>query len=572
MIKNLPATPEAILAMEWIDYEPYFKSLQSTELTKDNIAGWLADWSAIADRLDEQYTRRFVATTQYTADEEIEKNFNHFIESIQPNARTEEQKLKEKLLASGLQPANFKMGLKKMHAEASIFNQANLELLTEEQKLNGEYDKILGAQTMIWEGEERTASQMYPLLQNKDRAIREKAWKMMVDTRVKNRDAIHQLWKKFMKVRLEIAQNAGLPDYRAYAWAQKFRFDYSPEDCKTFHSAIEEVVVPAVTKIYEKRRQKLGVESLRPWDQLVDTSDKSQLKPYDTIEEFKSKTKDIFTQVDPKFGEYFQILMDRGLLDLESRKNKAPGAYNLIYCASQNPFIFMNNTGAHLDVDTILHEGGHAFHAFEALSVPYFHERAETYVPAEFAEVASMAMELLASPYITKEHGGFYTEGEAARARLEHLEGIITFWPYMALVDAFQHWVYENPQNGSDPVQCDEKWGELWDRFIPGIDHGGFEDAKKTYWHRQGHIHTMPFYYIEYGLAQLGAVQVWANALKDQKKAVEDYRKALALGSTVSLPELFQAAGAKLSFDAKTLKVYVDLIVEQMEKLEQLAE
>ena len=570
MFKNLPSTSETILAMEWADYEQHFKVLESTTLTADNVTEWLSGWSALADRLDEQYTRLFVATTQYTTDEAIEKRFNHFVEAIQPQARIAEQKLKEMLLASGLQPANFKMGLKKMRAEADIFNDANLDLLVEEQKLNAEYNKILGAQTMLWEGEERTSSQMYPLQLERDRAIREKAWKLTVDTRLKNRPAIHDLWKQFMAVRLKIAQNTNLPDYRAYAWAQKFRFDYSPEDCKTFHDAIEEVVVPAVTRLYEKRRRKLGVESLRPWDQLVDTSDNSPLKPFETIDEFKSKTRKIFDKVDPKFGEYFQTLMDNDLLDLETRKNKAPGAYNLSYGFTQQPFIFMSHTGTHLDVDTILHEGGHAFHAFEAMQVPYFHERSENYVPAEFAEVASMAMELLASPYITKEHGGFYTESEAARARLEHLEGIISFWPYMALVDSFQHWIYENPRISSDPEQCDKKWGELWDRFIVGVDFSGFEDAKNTYWHRQGHIHTMPFYYIEYGLAQLGAVQVWANALKDQKKAVEDYRKALALGSTVSLPELFETAGAKFSFDAKTLKVYVDLIEEEMEKLEKI--
>ena len=388
--------------------------------------------------------------------------------------------------------------------------------------------------------------------------------------RLKNRDAVNELWKKFMAVRLKIAHNADLPDYRSYMWMQRFRFDYSPEDCKTFHKAIEDVVVPAVKRIFEKRRKKLGTKSVRPWDQAVDVSDASPLKPYQTVDEFKSKTKDIFTNVDLKFGEYFQIMMDENLLDLDSRKNKAPGGYNLIYGVSKRPFIFMNNTGMHDDVSTLLHEGGHAFHAFEAGGIPYFHERAESYVPAEFAEVASIAMELLASPYITKEHGGFYTEGEAARARLEHLEGFISFWPYMALVDAFQHWIYENPHDGSDPILCENKWGELWDRFLPYIDYSGLDDAKKTYWHRQLHIHTIPFYYIEYGLAQLGAVQVWAKALKDQKKAVEDYRRALALGSTVSLPELFQAAGAKFSFDAITLKTYVDLIEDQMEKLEEV--
>ncbi len=570
MLKNLPSTPDAILEMEWVDYEPHFKSLQSTQLTSENVNDWLLGWSALADRLDEQYTRLFVATTQFTNDEGIEKRFNHFVESIQPKARTEEQKLKEKLLASSLQPDNFKMGLKKMRAEADIFREENLELLVEEQKLNAEYNKNLGSQTVLWEGEERTASQMYSLLFEKDRAVREKAWRAGVDVRLKNRDAINDLWKKFMAVRIKIAQNAGLSDYRAYAWAQKFRFDYSPEDCKTFHKAIEEVVVPAAKRIFEKRRHKLGLESVRPWDQEVDTSNESPLKPYQTVEELKSKARDIFTKVDPKFGEYFQTMMDENLLDLDSRKNKAPGGYNLIYGVSKRPFIFMNNTGTYDDVVTLLHEGGHAFHAFEAGVVPYFHERSENYVPAEFAEVASMAMELLASPYITKEHGGYYTEGEAARARLEHLEGIITMLPYLTLVDAFQHWIYENPQDGSDPISCENQWGELWDRFIPYVDYSGLEDAKKTVWHRQLHIHTLPFYYIEYALAELGAVQVWANALKDQKQAVENYRKALALGSTVSLPELFEAAGAKFSFDAKTLKIYVDLLEEQIEKLEQV--
>ncbi len=569
MIQNLPATPEEIIAMQWADYEPHFKMLQSSDLTSGNLNDWLMGWSDIADRLDEQYTRLYVATTQFTNDEEIEKRFNHFVESIQPLARIEEQKLKEKLLASELQPANFKMGLKKMRAEADIFREANLELMVEEQKLVGEYNKLIGSQTVMWEGEERTPSQMYELLFEKDAAIREKAWRAGTDVRLKNRDAVNELWKKFMALRLKIAENAGM-SYRDYIWAQKSRFDYSPEDCKSFHHAIEEVVVPIVKRIYEKRAKKLGAESVRPWNELVGVSNAEPLKPYQTVEEFKSKTKDIFTKVDSKFGEYFQIMMDEDLLDLESRKNKAPGAYNLIYGVSKKPFIFMSHTNTHEDVATILHEGGHAFHAFEAGVVPYFHERSENYVPAEFAEVASIAMELLASPYITKEHGGFYTEAEAARARLEHLEGLISFWPYMALVDAFQHWVYENPQEGSNPVLCENKWGELWDRFLPYVDYSGLEDAKKTYWHRQLHIHTIPFYYVEYGLAQLGAVQVWASALKDQKQAVENYRKALALGSTVSLPELFQAAGAKFAFDAKTLKTFTDLIETQMEKLEQI--
>jgi oligoendopeptidase F len=260
-------------------------------------------------------------------------------------------------------------------------------------------------------------------------------------------------------------------------------------------------------------------------------------------------------------------MIDEGLLDLESRKNKAPGGYSLGLHVAHRPFIFMNNIGTSLDVQTILHEGGHAFHEFERAHV-HFYQRGEFYLPAEFAEVASMAMDLLASPYKTKASGGFYAGSEAARSTIELLEGFITFWPYMALVDAFQHWIYENPKDGSNAAKCEEKWAELWNRFMIGMDYSGWEDEKKTYWHRQRHPFDDPFYYIEYGLALLGAVQVWANSRKDQEKAVSDYRKALALGATVPLPQLFAAAGAKFAFDAETLKEAVDLMEEVIGEME----
>ena len=392
-------------------------------------------------------------------------------------------------------------------------------------------------------------------------SVRQRAWEATHARLMQERQNFNDLWEKFMSVRLKIAENAGMPDYRAYTWKQRFRFDYSPEDCKSFHAAIEEVVVPAAQRAYERRRQRLRIDTVRPWDMDVDPLASTTVRPYETIDEFKSKSRAIFEQVDPKFGEYFQIMIDEGLLDLESRKNKGPGAYRLGLHVAHRPFVFMNNMNTSEDVQTILHEGGHAFHEFERAHV-HFYQRGEIYLPAEFAEVASIGMELIASPYKTKDCGGFYTESEAARAMIELLENCITFWPYMALVDAFQHWIYEHPEEGSDASKCEEKWAELWDRFRPGIDYSEWEDAKKTYWHRQSHIFDSPFYYIEYGLAQLGAVQVWANSLKDQRKAVADYRKALALGATVPLPQLFATAGAKFAFDAATLKEAVDLMEE----------
>ena len=250
-------------------------------------------------------------------------------------------------------------------------------------------------------------------------------------------------------------------------------------------------------------------------------------------------------------------MVAEGLTDLDNRKNKAPGAYCTSFTSLRKPFIFVNAVGTHEDVMTTLHESGHSFHIFETAKIPYIHQLA---VPMEFAEVASMGMELLASPYLTKDYGGFYTEAEAARARIEHLEGMILFWPFMAAVDAFQQWVYENPKAGIDPAACDKKWSELWDRFIPGVDWTGLEEVKTTGWHRKLHIHQVPFYYVEYGLAQLGAVQIFGNALADQARAVAAYRKALSLGGMVTLPELFTAASAKFGFDVATVKKAVDLM------------
>lgn len=565
--QTLPTDAASILSLTWSDYEPFYEELESLPLTHENIEAWLNDWSRLAETADEHYWRLKIATTVNTADAAVEEAFNKYIEEIQPPVKIAEQKLKKKLIASGLSPKSFETALRVMRAEAEIFSEENLPLLAEEQKLVTEYNKLIGSLSVNWEGEERTFTQMFPLLYEPDRSIRQRAWDTVITRLLKERQTINELWEKFIPVRLKIAENVDMPDYRAYMWKQKFRFDYSPEDCKSFHRAIEQVFVPAAQRIYEKRRQRLGIDTLRPWDLTVDPFGGSPIKPYESIDEFKTKLQAIFKQVDPAFGEYFQVMMDENLLDLESRKNKAPGGYSLGLHVAHRPFVFMNHTNTPFDVQTMLHEGGHAFHEFERAHV-HFYQRGEIYLPAEFAEVASMSMELLASPYETKECGGFYTESEHARTMIELLEGIITFLPYMALVDAYQHWAYENPKKASDASKCEEEWGELWDRFMPGIDYSGLEERKKTYWHLQPHIFGSPFYYVEYGLAQLGAVQVWANARRDQQKAVADYRRALALGATVPLPELYAAAGAKFAFDEETLKAAADLLEEVIQEME----
>jgi len=279
------------------------------------------------------------------------------------------------------------------------------------------------------------------------------------------------------------------------------------------------------------------------------------------MEELKEQTSAIFPKVDPVLAGYFDGMVAEELTDLDNRKNKAPGAYCMSYASLRKPFVFVNAVGIHEDVMTTLHESGHAFHVFETAKLPYIHQLA---IAMEFAEVASMGMELLASPYLTE----FYSEAETAQARIEHLEGMLLFWPFMAVVDSFQQWVYENPKHGTDPRLCDAKWAELWDRFIPAVDYSGYEEVKATGWHRKLHIHEVPFYYVEYGLAQLGAVQIFGNARKDQAGAVAAYRKALALGGTVSLPEVFQAANAKFAFDAPILRTAVEIMESTIQELE----
>jgi len=291
---------------------------------------------------------------------------------------------------------------------------------------------------------------------------------------------------------------------------------------------------------------------------------RTPLKPFRDVEELEAVGAQIFTQVDPQLGAYFQRMRDDRLLDLPNRKGKAPGAYCIDFAVQKVPFIFHNAAGSHEDVQTLLHEAGHAFHVFERINLPY-HQMQDS--PMEFNEVASMAMELLAAPYLMREQGGFYTQAEAARARIDHLTGLLVFWPYMAVVDAFQHWVHENIDTALDPTRCDEKWAELWNRYIIGVDYSGLEQDMMTGWHRKLHIHRVPFYYVEYGLAQLGAVQVWANAIEDQAGAVASYRRALSLGGTSALPDLYAAAGARFAFDAATLGRAVDLIERTIEEL-----
>jgi len=561
LLKNLPLDAKEMMNWSWAEIEPYYKELSAYKLNANNVSDYLKDWSKLHDLIDEVYNRLYVAKDVNTMDKDACQHYEQFLNEIFPMVREFEQKLKTKLLDSGLVPEGFGLPLRRIATEASIFRSENLPLLVEQQKLGMEYNKIIGSQTVQWEGKELTIPQLKVEYQNPDRTHRAHAFRKASERQLADRKALNDLWQRLLKLRRKIAENAGFSDYRSYRWQELLRFDYTPQNCKQFHKAILETFVPAAVRIYEQRRKDLGIETLKPWDLDVDPQNLPPLKPFVEVSELQSKTANILTKVSPKIGEYFQTMIKENLLDLANRKNKAPGGYCTTFEACKRPFIFMNAVGIHQDVMTLLHESGHACHSFEASKLPYFQQRQ---VGLEFAEVASMGMELLASPYLVKEQGGFYEADDYRRARKKHLEDIILFLPYMAVVDGFQHWVYENPNQAMDSDNCDQCWAKLWNQFMLGYDWQGYEDVMVTGWHRKLHIFLEPFYYVEYGLAQLGACQVWANAGLDQAGAVDSYLNALALGGTRSLPELFGRAGAKFAFDTNTLRSIVDLIEMQI--------
>lgn len=563
---TIPSSVNEINSREWESFQPFYAELQERPLTLENARQWLDDWSNTYRLFWESAALIYIEKSIDTTDEEKEQAFLDLINDVSPQVQVADQALKERLLALDI-PAeampDMALVFRDMRNDADLFREENIPLETELAKLDNEYDKITGGMQAEWDGEEQNLSQLSVYLTEKDRQVRQKAWETMANLWLGSREEINNIYSQMLKLRKQVAANAGLADYREFSFRSKGRFEYTPEDCLTFHDAIETAVVPAVKRILSKKRERLGYDNIKPWDWipergvLVEAGDSKPLKPYQGQDELIQHTLNIFNKLDAELSHHFATMAEENLLDLDTRAGKALGGYCSALPLRKRPFIFMNGVGTQDNVQTMLHEAGHAFHVFESNELPLVWQ---TDAPMEFCEVASMSMELLAAPYLTKENGGFYTASEAARARIEHLEGIITFLPYMAVVDAFQHWVYTHIDEATDPNNCDAKWDGLWHRFIPDIDWAGYEDVRMTGWHRKPHIFGSPFYYIEYGMAQIGALQVWRNSLHDPQKALTDYRRALAYGGTKTLPELFEASGAEFRFDSVMLQELVDLI------------
>jgi oligoendopeptidase F len=564
-VKAIPESPDAFKDAVWEDVLPFYEELATRPLDAGNVEEWLADWSRFESLLSEASALASFAYTCDTADPAREAAQLRFGTQISPKAQEQRVRLQQRLVQLGYVRQGLETMLERFRNQLQIFNEANVPLSAELSRLTTEWSKVIGAMTVEWDGAEKTPSQLLPYLESSDRGVRERAFKLRAKPYIESRDTIAGIFDRMYDLRQQTAMNAGFDNFRDYAHREKNRFTYTPEDCMRFHEAVEAAVLPAIKRIHDRRRQQMNLHRLRPWDTSVDPLGRPALKPFSDMATFIDRAASVFGKVDPDFRGYYETMVDAKLLDLENRKGKAPGAYSQTLSFRKQPLIFMNAVGVDGDVRTLLHESGHAFHSFEASRLPLLFQR---HPGSEMAEVASMSMELLAAPFMDKESGGYYTPDDERRSRAELLEGIVLFFPHCASVDAFQHWIYLD-EAGRDADARDAKWLELRRRFEgDAVDWHGLDNERIARWYQQPHFFSSPFYYIEYGIAQLGALQVWRNSLKDPKEAVRKYRAALSLGATESLPELFKAAGARLVFDSEGMGELISLVEEELAKLQ----
>jgi len=557
-------TPTDLAEATWEDLRPLYQELVDRPVDATSVDGWLAEWSRLEEVVTEAAAVAMIAYTCDTTDSAKEATHLRFSAEILPRVEELEVELAKKLLALGYSAPGLEVTIARFRTAAELFREENIPLSTEIEEHSARYQKLTGGLTVLWDGVEKTLPELQPYLQATNRTVRERAFRLSTGAYLARQDELAGIFDTLFDLRIRMAKNAGFADYESYAFRAKCRFDYTPADCRRFHEAVEAVVVPAVQRLMTRRKARLGVDTLRPWDLGPDPEGREPIRPFRDAEQLIGTSRGIFQRVSPGFGAEFQEMIDEGLLDLDVRKGKAPGGYCETLQYRGRPFIFMNAVGVLDDVSTLLHEAGHAFHAFDAHAQPLIWQR---HPGLEMCELASMSMELLASPYLSRSEGGFFSREEFSRARVEHLEDVLVTLCHVASVDAFQSWIYTSGQ-GHDRAARDQAWLRIRSRFERGIDWGGLERERIARWYRQLHIFLYPFYYIEYGIAQLGALQVWRNSLRDQESAVARYREALALGNTRSLPELYRAAGVEFTFDARVFTELVALVEQELARWE----
>ena len=557
--------PANINLGNWKELNPLFKKLEEqldTSSTAENLEQVILNWEELSAAIAEEGSKRYIAMTCQTEDKDAEKAYLEFVEKIEPEEKKCNFLLSKKLTkhpqCKDLKNQRYEVFLRDTALQVELFRSENVTLETETSKLGQKYQKIIGGLTVHFEGKEQTLIQMSRHLEGTERNYRQKAWELVANRRLEESEKIDSHIDDLAKLRNQISENAGFSNYRDYAHKRLGRFDYSPDDCISFQNAIEEEMVPLLRELQDERIQELNINELKPWDTATDPKGRPPLEPFEKVSDLIECSQSIFNQVDGNLSDWFQTMQDLDLLDLANRKGKAPGGYQCSLDESRLPFIFMNSVGVQRDVETLLHEAGHAFHSMASQNEPLHSYR---HAPIEFCEVASMAMELLGSEFLEE----FYNSEEARRARINHLEGIVFVFPWIATVDAFQHWLYLNPDHSIE--DRDKAWSNLIDRFGGNVDWTHYELAKAKLWHKQLHIFLHPFYYVEYGIAQLGALQVWANYKNNKSKALNDYKAALALGGSKPLPELFKRCNIQFDLSRDTVAPMADLLRKELKAL-----
>jgi oligoendopeptidase F len=557
--------PENFVITDWQSLEPWFINLEQRPLeTVKDLEKWLEDMSELEAVVSEDACWRQVRMTCDTENKALEEAFNFFYLEIQPHIQPYADRLNRKLIGSPLikelDQDKFFTYLRTVRKNIELFREENIQLQAEMSVLQQHYGSIAGKMTIEHEGKEYTLQQASKFLENPERSIREAVYLKINERRLADKEPLHDLFGKLVALRHRIAQNAGFANYRDYKFAEMGRFDYTPADCFRFHEAVEQHVVPLVNKIYEYQAQKLGISPLRPWDTEAEPAGVKPLRPFTDGKDLLDKTIECFERLNPFFANCLRKMDQLGHLDLDSRKGKAPGGYNMPLMESGAPFIFMNAASQMSDVTTMVHEGGHAVHSFLAhtLELSSFKE-----YPTEMAEVASMAMELFSMDHW---ESFFDNQEEMKRAKRHQLERVITIFPWIATIDCFQHWVYEHPEHTTEERTA--AWLSIIKRFsVPALDTSGLEKYREISWQRQLHLFEVPFYYIEYGIAQLGAIGLWKQYRENPEKALENYTNALSLGGTRTLPELYAAAGLPFDFSPETIRSLMEMVGNELDRL-----
>lgn len=549
----------------WELLSPYFEELKQREINSQNeLEKWVLDYNEIGAVVSENMAWRYINMTCDTTNTELRNKFNDFIQNIEPNITPVANDLNKKIINSPFIHQLTKIGygiyLRGIKNSIDLFREENIPLNTKLQELEQQFGEINGAQSIEYKGEKMTLQKAAIFLKDLNRKVREEVYHLVQNRRSKDEDALNNLFSQLIQLRHQVSVNAGFKNYRDYKHQLLARFDYSVEDCLNFHEAVKLHVVPLINENDRKRKKKLNLEDYRPWDTSVDEDGLSPLKPFDGAQELIDKTIKCFNKIDPFFGECIDTMQKLNRLDLESRLGKAPGGYQYPLYETDVPFIFMNAVGLHRDLVTMVHEGGHAIHSFLNFNLELVDFKSP---PSEVAELASMSMEL-----ISMEHWDvfFNSEEELKRAKRQQLESVMDTLPWIAAIDKFQHWIYLNPNHSLKDRY--ESWQNIMNDFGSQIiNYDGLENNLKRRWQVQLHLYEVPFYYIEYGFAQLGAIAVWRNYKTNSKITVEKYKAALALGYTKSIPQIYETAGIKFDFSPDYIKELMAFVKQEYENI-----